>query len=100
ATGRGVGTSGTCGGTGKSRTTGVRDCGSEGEKRRAVSVRRRGSDVEKSNGGQADRRVLVHERDFRGPEERRRCLCASAKPVPFDGRRAHVYGDKRRAGWR
>jgi len=30
--------------------------------------------VEKSHGGQTDRRVLVHERDLRGSEERRHWL--------------------------
>src|SRR5438445_477477 len=43
-----------------------------------------GTDEEKSDRGQADRRPLVHERELRGPEERRHCLCAVPEPVPFE----------------
>src|SRR6267142_4837231 len=41
-------------------------------------------DVEKSDGGSTDQRILVHERNFRGSEERRYRLCAFAELVPFE----------------
>src|SRR5439155_16387714 len=96
--GRRVGARGSCSCAGKSWTTGVRNRGGEGQERRAVPIGRRGNHVEKGDGGRADRRLLVHERDLRRPQERRHCLCAVAKPVPFERRRAYVYDDQGRAG--
>ena len=67
--GRRMGAGGSCRCSGKSRAARLPDCGSQRKRRRPISFGRCGSDVGKSDGGQADRRILVYERNFRRSEK-------------------------------
>jgi len=98
---RRLGASGSCGCAGKPWTTRVSDCGGEREKRRGVPVGRRGNDVEKSDGGSTDQRILVHERNFRGSEERRYRLCRAldAKVAALAGEATPILETPRTASF-
>ena len=87
------------GGPRKSWATRLPDSGSQGKRRGSLSFRRCGSNLEESHGGSPHPRVLVHERGFCRPEKPRCGVCAFAKSIPLDGRRAYLYCHQGRT-WR